>query len=69
MDATASEDTDFIARIGALAPEIAAASDEIEERRELPPWLLDKLRDGRFFRMLQPRSIGGAELRPVSFAR
>ncbi len=68
MDAQTSEDTDFIARIRVLAPEIAGASDDIEARRELPPWLLDKLRGGRFFRMLQPRSIGGAELRPVSFA-
>jgi alkylation response protein AidB-like acyl-CoA dehydrogenase len=68
MDAQTSEDTDFIARIRALAPEIASASDEVEQRRELPPWLLQKLIDGRFFRMPQPRSIGGAELRPVSFA-
>ncbi|HVC61071.1 MAG TPA: acyl-CoA dehydrogenase family protein [Acetobacteraceae bacterium] len=68
MDAQISEDTDFIARIRALAPEIAGASNDIEQRRELPPWLLGKLMDGRFFRMLQPRSIGGAELRPVSFA-
>jgi alkylation response protein AidB-like acyl-CoA dehydrogenase len=68
MDAQVSEDSDFIARIRALAPEIAAASDEVEHRRELPPWLIQKLQDGRFFRMLQPRSIGGAELRPVSFA-
>ena len=68
MDAQTSEDADFIARIRALAPEIAGASDDIEARRELPPWLLDKLRGGRFFRMLQPRSIGGAELRPMSFA-
>ena len=68
MDAQTSEDTDFIARIRALAPEIAGASDEVEARRELPPWLLQNLIDGRFFRMLQPRSIGGAELRPVSFA-
>ncbi len=68
MDAQSSEDTDFIARIGALAPEIAGASNDIEARRELPPWLLQKLIDGRFFRMLQPRSIGGAELRPMSFA-
>ena len=68
MDAQTSEDRDFIARIRALAPEIAGASDDIEHRRELPPWLLQKLIDGRFFRMLQPRSIGGAELRPVSFA-
>jgi alkylation response protein AidB-like acyl-CoA dehydrogenase len=68
MDAQTSEDADFIARIRALAPEIAGASDEIEQRRELPPWLLQKLINGRFFRMLQPRSIGGAELRPMSFA-
>ncbi len=68
MDAQTSEDVDFIARIRALAPEIAGAADDIEARRELPPWLLDKLRGGRFFRMLQPRSIGGAELRPMSFA-
>jgi len=68
MDARTSEDADFIARIRALAPEIAGAADDIEARRELPPWLLDKLRGGRFFRMLQPRSIGGAELRPMSFA-
>lgn len=68
MDAQVTEDTDFVTRIRALAPDIAAASREIEESRELPPWLLDRLRDGRFFRMLQPRSIGGAELRPTTFA-
>jgi indole-3-acetate monooxygenase len=69
MDATVSEDADFIARARALTPVIAALSDDIERRRELPPGLLQTLRDGRFFRMLQPRSIGGAELRPTSFAR
>ncbi|HEY1930561.1 MAG TPA: acyl-CoA dehydrogenase family protein [Acetobacteraceae bacterium] len=69
MDATVSEDADFIARARALTPVINAASDEIERRRELPPDLLQTLRDGRFFRMLQPRSIGGAELRPTSFAQ
>ncbi len=69
MDATVSDDADFIARARALTPVIAALSDEIEHRRELPPDLLQTLRDGRFFRMLQPRSIGGAELRPTSFAQ
>jgi alkylation response protein AidB-like acyl-CoA dehydrogenase len=69
MDATVSEDADFIARARALTPVIAALSDEIERGRELPPELLQTLRDGRFFRMLQPRSIGGAELRPTSFAQ
>ncbi len=60
MDAQTSEDVDFIARIRALAPEIAGAADDIEARRELPPWLLDKLRGGRFFRMLQPRSLSSS---------
>jgi alkylation response protein AidB-like acyl-CoA dehydrogenase len=69
MDATVSEDADFIARARALTPVIAALSDDIERHRELPPELLQTLRDGRFFRMLQPRSIGGAELRPTSFAQ
>jgi indole-3-acetate monooxygenase len=69
MDATVGEDADFIARARALTPVIAARSDDIERRRELPAELLQTLRDGRFFRMLQPRSIGGAELRPTSFAR
>lgn len=69
MDATVSEDADFIARARALTPVIAALSNDIEHRRELPPDLLQTLRDGRFFRMLQPRSLGGAELRPTSFAQ
>jgi len=69
MDAHIGEDADFIARARTLAPEIAAASDQIEATRALPPWLLEKLIDARFFRLLQPRSIGGAELRPTSFAQ
>ena len=69
MDAQISEDSDFIARARALTPVIAAASDEIERIRELPGHLLNRLIDGRFFRMLQPRSIGGAELRPTAFAQ
>lgn len=69
MDASVSEDADFVARARALTPVVAALSDDIERRRELPPDLLKTLCDGRFFRMLQPRSIGGAELRPTSFAQ
>jgi len=68
-DTQLAEDADFIARARALTPEIAAASNEIEALREMPPHLLNKLIDGRFFRMLQPRWLGGAELRPVSFCQ
>ena len=74
MDIETTQDTailnrDFIARARALAPSIAAVADEIEERRELPPSLIGKLIDGGFFRLLQPHSLGGAELRPVIFSQ
>ncbi len=58
---------DYVARARALAPVIAAQADEIERRRELPESLRDKLIDGGFFRLLLPRSLGGAELPPLSF--
>jgi alkylation response protein AidB-like acyl-CoA dehydrogenase len=65
----ALEGGDFIARARALAPEIVAAGPEIEERRELPPALVQRLIDGGFFRMLQPKSLGGAELRASAFCQ
>lgn len=55
-------------RARALAPEIAAASDRIEAERELPHDIVRKLIEAGLFRMLQPRSIGGAELHPLAFA-
>ena len=48
-----------------LAPMLAEAGDEIEQRRELPEHVISALIEGGFFRMLQPRFLGGAELRPV----
>ncbi len=68
-DTRTNEDTELVLHAGTLAPEIHAAGDEIEGRRELPRWLVEKLIEGRFFRLLHPRSIGGAELHPVSFAK
>lgn len=57
----------FLARARALRAEIEAAADEIEARRELPSGLVESLIAGDFFRLLQPRSVGGAELHPVAF--
>ena len=45
-----------------LAPRIRASGDEIEEQRELPRPLFEALADAGLFRMLVPRSLGGAEL-------
>jgi alkylation response protein AidB-like acyl-CoA dehydrogenase len=58
---------EYVARARALGPTIALAADEIERCGELPPALVRELIEARFFRLLQPRFLGGAELDPVSY--
>lgn len=53
---------DPVAGARLLGPAIAAASDEIERTRRLPPALLSALHDARLFRLLLPRSVGGEEV-------
>jgi len=57
-----SMDQDWIARARALTPLLAAAAPRIEEERALPADVLDALHAAKMFRMLLPRSLGGAEL-------
>ena len=58
-----------VERARALAPLIAADGDKVDRIRELTPAIVTALKDGAFFRMLQPVSIGGIELRPSLFAQ
>jgi alkylation response protein AidB-like acyl-CoA dehydrogenase len=58
---------DYLSQARALGPVLAANADEIERSGELPAALVATLRDKRFFRLLQPRSVGGLELDPVSY--
>jgi alkylation response protein AidB-like acyl-CoA dehydrogenase len=58
-----------VARALALHPLLQQEGDEIDRRRELTPPVVKALKDGGFFRMLQPRSIGGMEMKPSEFAR
>jgi alkylation response protein AidB-like acyl-CoA dehydrogenase len=51
-----------------LAPQVAAASDEIESLRHVPHGLLAALRSAGLYRMIVPRSVGGAELTLREFA-
>jgi alkylation response protein AidB-like acyl-CoA dehydrogenase len=60
---------DTVERARALAPQILAAADEIERQRRLPDPLVTALHVGGFFRMLLPRSLGGAELDPPTFVQ
>jgi alkylation response protein AidB-like acyl-CoA dehydrogenase len=56
-----------IARAEAVRSAVAAASDEIESTRRLPPDLLDRLHGAGLFRLLLPRSAHGIETDPITF--
>jgi len=64
LDAT---DADYLRRARELGPELDAAAEEIERRRELPEAIVDALVERGLFRLLLPRSHGGAELRPAAY--
>jgi alkylation response protein AidB-like acyl-CoA dehydrogenase len=70
MIATSAElagDPALIARAKAVQPQVAAAANEIEQTRRLPPPLLDQLHGNRLFRLLLPRSSQGIETDPLTF--
>jgi alkylation response protein AidB-like acyl-CoA dehydrogenase len=58
-----------VARARALHPLLTREGDEANRRRELTPPVVAALKDGDFFRMLQPRSMGGMELKPSEFSQ
>jgi len=58
---------DYLARVEALAPQIAAAADAIEAGRRLPPALLAALIEAGLFRLLLPAPLGGGEVEPALF--
>src|SRR5947207_2381208 len=59
----------YLERARAVVPELAAAAPEIERQRELPEPVVAALVERGFFRMLLPRSVGGAELLPAPYVR
>jgi alkylation response protein AidB-like acyl-CoA dehydrogenase len=58
---------EFIQRARELGREIEAAADEIERRRELPEAIVAVLIERGLFRLLLPRTLGGAELHPAVY--
>jgi len=64
-----SETHPQIERARALAPLIAGDAEEINRIRKLTPAIVTGLKSGGFFRMLQPKSIGGMELPPLIFTQ
>jgi alkylation response protein AidB-like acyl-CoA dehydrogenase len=59
--------TDYIARARKLTPLLAAAAPRIDAARELPKDVLDAMHAAGMFRLLVPRSLGGAELDPATY--
>lgn len=59
--------SDYIARARKLAPLLESAAPRIDAARELPPDVLDAMHAAGMFRLLVPRSIGGAELDPATY--
>src|SRR5580658_5094657 len=59
--------TDYVERARQLGPMIEAAADEIERRRDLPESIVAALAERGLFRLLLPRSLGGAEVPPAAY--
>jgi alkylation response protein AidB-like acyl-CoA dehydrogenase len=59
----------YIERARQFGPQLEAASDELERRRELPEPIVERLIDLGMFQLLLPCSLGGAELSPAAYVR
>ena len=66
---TESFNNEYIEYARELGPELEAAADEIERRRELPESIVEALVERGLFRLLLPRSLGGAELPPAIYVQ
>jgi alkylation response protein AidB-like acyl-CoA dehydrogenase len=66
---TVTQAIEYVERAGELGPELEAAAEEIERRRELPEPIVEALVEHGLFRLLLPRSLGGAELPPAAYVK
>ncbi len=66
---TAAPVNEHLERARQLGPELDAAAEEIERRRELPDPIVEALIDRGLFRLLLPRALAGAELPPAAYVQ
>ena len=70
LEATqANIEREWIGRARTLKPFLEAASARIEQARMLPPDVVGALYKSQMFRMMTPRSVGGAELDLATLAQ
>jgi alkylation response protein AidB-like acyl-CoA dehydrogenase len=69
MGEALQDSRDYVARARLLGSLLAAAAEETERNRELPASIVSALIDNGLFRLLQPRSLGGAELDPMTYVQ
>ncbi len=60
---------DHVANARALTALLEQAGPRIDDARELPPDVLDAMHARQMFRLLVPRSLGGAELDPATYVQ
>jgi alkylation response protein AidB-like acyl-CoA dehydrogenase len=65
----AQVESDWIARARNLKPLLEAAAPRIEHAKTMPPDVLEALHNAQMFRMMMPRSVGGAELDLATYAQ
>jgi alkylation response protein AidB-like acyl-CoA dehydrogenase len=59
----------YLDRARELVPMLAAAGDAIERGREVTPEIVRAMIERGIFKMLLPRSLGGAELDPLTYTQ
>lgn len=67
-DVRPREEGGLIAVARNLMPFIREHTADAEKNRRLSPVVIDALREAGFFRLLLPRSLGGLEIDPISYA-
>src|SRR5436190_3300198 len=67
LQAEKSLTDDYVARVREMAPDLTRAGPQIDAGRELPETIVAALAERGLFRMLLPRSLGGAELLPAQY--
>ena len=68
--ATAQHDIEYYLEAAReLAVKVAATADRIDDDRQIPSELAEELADKGFFRLLLPRTLGGAQLEHPDFLR